>query len=300
MKVLLYDADMKFPNLALMKLSAWHKAKGDEVKLNWLFEKPDLVYASCIFPKNWYRVEALPFGFDLAGGTGSPLDHQLLPSIEHIMPDYSLYNCDFSMGFTSRGCIRKCPWCIVPLKEGGIRAHAYIYEFWDRRHKKIVLLDNNLLAAPNWKDTLQDLAKERIKVDFNQGLDIRLVDAEKAYWLKQVNFGRYLRFSFDEPQMESKVREGIRILEKVGIKPSRLSFYLLVGFNTSFEQDIERINLLKSYGCDYFAIKYQPVNGVMPRVKWDGPGNLNEFCRWVNVKKLGKNLSYKQWLKLRL
>lgn len=299
MKILLFDSDRKLPNLALMKLSAWHKSKGDQVELNFPLGAYDLVYASCVFPKNRPRISELPFDRINMGGTGSGSDATLPPEVEHTMPDYSLYTCNYSLGFTSRGCIRNCPWCVVPKKEGGIKPWASIYEFWVQRHSKIVLLDNNLLAAPNARETLQDLAREGVLVDFNQGLDIRLIDEEFARQLKLVRFGRYLRFSFDEPVMEGKVRDGIKTLRKAGIAPQRLSFYMLIGFDTSWEQDMERLKFLESYGCDPFVMLYQEVNGVKPRVSWDGPGTAKEFARWVNVKRLHRNVSYIDWLRYR-
>ncbi|GAH88535.1 unnamed protein product, partial [marine sediment metagenome] len=172
MKVLLMDLDVTnrrrpFPNLALLKLSAYHKSRGDEVFLNFPLCQPDVTYASCVFSWNAKRKASVPDGATV-GGSGINLKMVLPPEVEHIMPDYSLYpNVDFSLGFTSRGCIRRCKWCIVPEKEGIIRPAAEIYEFWDRHHSKIVLLDNNLLAAPNWEDTLSDLIREQIQVDFN-------------------------------------------------------------------------------------------------------------------------------------
>ncbi|GAH52847.1 unnamed protein product, partial [marine sediment metagenome] len=199
-KVSLVDLDVTskrrpFPNLALMKLSAYHKSKGDEVYLNFPLIQPDITYASCVFTWNGRRRDGLP-PEAIIGGSGVDLKAELPPEVEHIMPDYSLYpNVDFSMGFTSRGCIRKCPWCIVPEKEGQIKPWARIYEFWDRRHTKITLLDNNLLAAPNWRQTMEDLIAEGLKVDFNQGLDIRLLNEENLDYLKRVKASE-LRFAF--------------------------------------------------------------------------------------------------------
>lgn len=309
MRILLFDADLptrvttrkrrKTPNLALMKLSAWHKARGDQVELNFLLGEYDLIYASCVFPKNRPRIEALPFDAVIAGGSGWDLYTELGPEIEHIMPDYSLYGCNFSMGFTSRGCIRRCPWCVVPEKEGWIQPWAWIYEFWDRRHTKIKLLDNNLLASPTCIGVLMQLASEQVEVDFNQGLDIRLIDDEKAWYLSKVRLTRWLRFSFDEPGMEKQVRQGIEMLNRRGISPQRLSFYMLIGFDTSYGEDMGRLKLLESYGCDVFAMRYQEVNDVKARVSWDGPGDLAEFARWINVKECHRNFTYERWVEVR-
>ena len=142
MKVLLTDLDVAthyrpFPNLVLMKLSAYHKARGDEVYLNFPLCQFDIEYASCVF--SWNKRGASKLSQDaVIGGSGIDIGAKLPPEVEHIMPDYTLYpNVDFSLGFTSRGCIRKCSWCIVPEKEGSIQAWANIYEFWDRRHREI-------------------------------------------------------------------------------------------------------------------------------------------------------------------
>ena len=234
MKVLLMDLDVikrrrLFPNLALMKLSAYHKARGDEVYLNFPLQHPDITYASCVFSWNAKRRASVPDSA-IIGGSGIDLKAELPPEVEHIMPDYSLYpRVDFSLGFTSRGCIRKCPWCLVPGKEGGIRESAHIYEFWERKHRRIILLDNNLLAAPNWRQTLQDVMTEGLEVDFNQGLDIRLVNADNVRYLKRVKT-RQLRFAFDDIAYESAVRRGIKFLLNNGIPSRKLSFYVLVGF----------------------------------------------------------------------
>lgn len=163
MKVSLIDLDLlqqnrrrkvAFPNLALMKLSAYHKGRGDEVYLNQPLDQPALTYGSCVFTWNAKMQASIPHGAP-TGGSGLSLDKELSAEVEHIMPDYSLYSgVDYSLGFTSRGCIRKCPWCIVPEKEGAMQAWTRIYEFWNRQHRKILLLDNNLLAAPNWRLTI--------------------------------------------------------------------------------------------------------------------------------------------------
>jgi len=266
------------------------------VVLNFLLGEHDQCYASCVFTKNKHKLSSLPFEETIVGGTGSGCLLVIPDEIEHMMPDYSLYNCNYSMGFTSRGCIRNCPWCIVPQKEGGIKAWASIYEFWWRQHGKIVLLDNNLLAAPNWKQTLKELARERVKVDFNQGLDIRLINEENACALAEVNFGRGLRFSFDEPSMEPQVRKGIGILKEAGIDSSRISFYVLIAFDTSYREDMERLDLLRSYRCDHFLMRYKEVNGVKARVSWDGPGTLRDFLFWANRKPIYASCTYREYL----
>ncbi|MBA7557566.1 hypothetical protein ES705_50327 [subsurface metagenome] len=304
MKVLLMDLDINrrrrpFPNLALMKLSAFHKVRGDQVFLNSpLFCKPDILYASCVFSWN-ARMRATVAPGTIVGGSGLDLKAELPPEVEHIMPDYSLYpGVDSSMGFTSRGCIRKCKWCIVPEKEGVIRPVARIYEFWDRRHRRIILFDNNLLASPNWRQTMEDLIVEDLEVDFNQGLDIRLVNEENVGYLKRVKarqfrFGKKgrktLRFAFDDIAYEGAVRRGIELLLDAGIGSRSLSFYALQGFGDD-NTAVERVNILRSFNVDIYPMAYKGADGKGPKRKllyhgtdlWHGPRrNISKFLRLV-------------------
>jgi hypothetical protein len=258
-----------FPNLALMKLSAYHKARGDEVYLNFPLERPDITYASCVFTWNKKRISTVPEGA-IIGGPGIDLKAQLPPEVEHMKPDYSLYPNvsplvkDSSIGFTSRGCIRRCPWCIVPEKEGGIREVTRIYEFLDRRYPKITLLDNNFLAAPNWRQTVVDLITENLEVDFNQGLDIRLVDDEVAWNLARLK-AKELRFAFDHIGYEKAVREGIELLLANGLGSRKLSFYFLYGFSVIEQECVERVKILASYNVEVYPMAYKGPDGKEPR-----------------------------------
>ena len=275
MKVLLMDLDIikqrrPFPNLALLKLSAYHKARGDEVYLNFPLEHPDITYASCVFTWNEKGEVTVPEG-GILGGSGFDLKAELPPEVEHIMPDYSLYPRvappweDSSIGFTSRGCIRRCPWCVVPEKEpGGIKPWARIYEFWDRRHKKIILLDNNLLAAPNWRQTMEDLLAEGLEIDFNQGLDIRLLSEENIEYLKRVK-AKELRFAFDDIAYEKALREGIKLLLDNGLGSRKLSFYFLYGFPVIEQECVERVKILASYNVEVYPMAYKGPDGKEPR-----------------------------------
>ena len=299
MKVLLMDLDVikqrrPFPNLALMKLSAYHKARGDEVYLNFPLEHPDIIYASSVFTWNAWRRATVPDGA-IIGGSGIDLKAELPPEVEHIMPDYNLYpnspyrNC--SIGFTSRGCIRKCPWCLVSEKEpGGIRPWARIYEFWSREHRRIILLDNNLLAAPNWRQTMEDLIAEGLEVDFNQGLDIRLLNEENLEYLKRVKANE-LRFAFDHIGYEKAVREGIELLLANGLGSRKLSFYFLYGFPVIEQECVERVEILASYNVEVYPMAYKGPDGKEPRrriLKVDdipllhGPRrNIDKFLRLI-------------------
>ena len=292
MRIALFDLDIisarrPFPNLALMKLSTYHKQRGDNVNLNFPLNGYDIAYASCVFSWHKKRVIGLPSSV-IIGGSALDISSQLPNEVEHIMPDYSLYpDQNFSMGFTSRGCIRKCPWCIVPSKEGEIRPWANIYEFWDRRHKEIKLLDNNILASPNWNETAELLIKEQVRTDFNQGLDIRLVDDKVAYQLSKIKT-KQLRFAFDHIGIEAQLRQGIAHLLKADIKSRHLSFYVLIGFRGDAGWD--RMKLLQSYNVDVYPMLYKDETGKEPKLNTKisetiafrgGRGNLRKYLRAI-------------------
>ena len=276
MNVLLVDVDKsRFPNLALMKLSAWHKQRGDNVFLNRTKRSVDKIYISVVF--NWNRDRALQLfhayrslNYDVKIG-GYPVNSDLLePQIEHIQPDYDLYGVDYSMGFTSRGCIRACEFCIVYAKEGPIHPVAEISEFLHPDHEKLLLLDNNLLASPKWEDVLTDIRERDVAVDFNQGLDIRLIDERRAEALSSVKLLQFLRFSFDNVASEAPFRKGMKKLLAAGVKPRDISVYVLVGFNTTFREDMKRFRILKSFKVNAYPMIYRPPAGRSEGVRPKG------------------------------
>lgn len=288
MKVLLIDGDETgFPNLALMKWSTYHKGKDNEVGLLGNPKAPldpDEVYISCVFPWNAPYILGLGKMFNCPvhiGGSGVGFEPTLPEEVEHIMPDYSLYDIQYSMGFTSRGCNRNCPWCIVPKKEGSIKDHAPIDEFYVPKWRKIRLLDNNFLQSPKWYQNLREIIARKIRVDFNQGLDIRLVDQENARWLAKCRYSDTdfkeprLRFAFDLPQIEDEIINRVELLLKQSIKPRHLFFYMLIGYNTTFEQDYHRFKVLDKLGALPFVMIYNNRKDDQ---------RLRDFARWVNQR----------------
>jgi hypothetical protein len=288
MRISLIDVDSKIPNLALMKISAYHKSKGNIVGFN--LSDPDQVYVSCIFIKN--RTQALgiaklfscPVIFGVSG-----INYDKLPNeIEHIMPDYDLYPSEYSMGFTSRGCIRKCSFCIVPDKEGKIKINSDIYEFYDSRFSHIVLLDNNILALPDhFKTIAKQIMDNNLTVDFNQGLDIRLVDNDNIKLLSNLRVKPVYRFAFDNPQDEKIIVEKIKLLKEHGL---RGMFYVLVGFNTTLDQDIHRINVLNSLDQRVYIMRYESVRGKQP---------YTDLAHWVNGGQFQTIMDFKTYRKVR-
>lgn len=291
-RVLMIDADGKdmthcFPNLALMKLSAWHKAQGDEVTLqnglDYPWANPDKVYISCVFFQNREASIKLASRLDcetVIGGSGYDISKRLLPEIEHIMPDYDLYGVDFSMGYSSRGCIRNCKFCIVREKEGYIHDHAPITEFLNPEHEKLILLDSNFSASPRRFENLEFIQKRNLKVNFNEGLDVRILTREFAEALTQTKYyswrfnRRALHLAFDTMGVEPHVRRGLEMLESMGIPMSHLTIYVLVGFDTTLEQDLYRIRVIhEEYGALPFIQVYNK--------RQDKP-ELLKLARWVN------------------
>lgn len=283
MKISVCDVDSKIPNLALTKVSAHHKACGDTVEWFSPFYKYDIVYASKVFkftPDNPY----LPVD-TIKGGTGYGLTTKLPDEIESMCPDYSLYpNMDYAMGFTMRGCIRKCPFCVVPAKEGKPNIVGDIYDFW-RGQRKLLLLDNNLTALPEHFELIcTQLTKEKVSVDFNQGLDIRLITPEMAQLLSKVRLWKQIHFAFDDLKYEKAVCDGIKILTKNGVAKHKLMFYVLIGFNTTPEEDLYRVELLRGLGVDPFVMPYDKSDRYQKR-----------FARWVNHKAIFKSVEWQEY-----
>lgn len=262
MRVGLIQVDGKWPNIALMKLAKYHKLKGDEIIIIDISTlELERIYGSKIF----------------MGGSGYDLKSELPKDIDILVPDYEQFKLDHSIGFTTRGCIRDCGFCIVREKEG------YLHEVdmnWIK-HTNITLLDNNFLASPKWKEKLLFFIENKNKVCFSQGLDIRLINEENAEILAKVNYRdnkfkqKRLYFSFDNVYLEQIIKEKVSLLKKHGIKSNHLLFYMLVGYDTTFEQDYHRYSVLNNLGCLPFVMIYNN--------RTDKP-KLRHFARWINKR----------------
>lgn len=286
MKIALYDSENNgYPNLALMKISAWHKKQGDDV--TWfsplLSNNYDVVYASKIF--TWTTAYPyLPSKKIDSGGTGYDLGKVLPDYVEHICPDYSLYLCKKSYGFLTRGCLRKCPWCFVPKKEGEIRAHADIEEF--ARHKEVILMDNNVLAHDHGIKQIEKIAKLGLRVDFNQGLDARLIDNDIARRLSKIKFIDYVRLACDRAEMIEPIRKAVELLRWHNVSPARLFCYVLV---TDIADALERVRFLKSMYVLPFAQPYRDTGGSGPTRE------QKAFARWVNCRQIYKTVPWEDY-----
>lgn len=284
MKIALLAPDSKIPNLALMKLSAWLKAQGDEVEVYMPIFKSeyDRLYISKVFNFS-PEPEYLPECEIIRGGTGYDLKTELPAEAEYIYPDYEMFRCNYAIGFTSRGCIRKCSFCLVPQKEGSIRAVGDIYNFWNGQ-KELMLLDNNLTALPeHFEKILKQTIREKMRVDFNQGLDIRLLTGDMAQLLAKVRLWKQIHFAWDSMNYEKAVIRGIEVIKKY-MPLSRIMFYVLIGFDTTPEEDLYRVETLRGLKVDPFVMPFNKHDLYQKR-----------FARWVNHKAIFKSVEWKNY-----
>lgn len=265
-----------FPNLALMKLSAWHRRNGDSVEWCFPFKRYDRIYASKVFTFT-PDIDFVPQTDDLRlGGTGYfyPDGGATLPDeIEHIMPDYSIYGIsDTAYGFMSRGCPRGCDFCIVAKKEGrASRKVADLREFWDGQ-RNIELFDPNTLACPQWEDILGQLADSGARVNINQGADIRMMTERKCEALNKVNI-RMIHFAWDgNEDLEPLFRKYGPMLRQ---KERDRRVYVLTNFNTTMEWNLHRIYALRDCGFDPYVTVFNPDKA---------PIEIKKLQRWCNNK----------------
>lgn len=283
MKIGLINIDSKYPNLALMKISTWHKQNGDNVKFWNAFESFDKIYASKIFkdtPTPYLPKDAIK------GGSGFDLQIQLPFEIEHIYPDYSLFNIDYAMGYYTRGCINNCPFCIVPKKEGPLHLHSELSEFWNGQ-SHLMLLDNALTDSNHCTDLFDYIIDQKIKLNLLQGFNIRTITSEIAQQISQIKLwhNKQWKISWDNIKEEKHILKGINILNKAGIKNYQIMCYVLVGYNSSFKEDLYRVNLLDKMGIDPFVMMYQPTP------------ELRRFTKWCNRVQIRHSCSYEEFNK---
>lgn len=280
MRIGLVDVDgHNFPNLCLMKLSAWHKANGDEVEFAIPLMQYDRIYMARVFDDLYTHDDLTAYQCDeiIKGGTGYGLKKTLPNEIEQMFPDYSLYGItDTAYGFLTRGCPRHCPFCIVGDKEGLVsRKVANLSQFWNGQ-KNIKLLDPNILASADHIDLLEQLADSKALVDFTQGLDARLLTDENIAVLKRIRIKR-IHFAWDNPKDKTVPKALEMFSEKYGLNPKahNVVVYLLTNYWSTHQQDLERVQWLR----EHFFVPY-----VMIYNKPAAPRETRLLQRWVNNK----------------
>lgn len=300
MKISLVDVDgHNFPNLALMKISAWHKQQGNIV--DWyepLFSRPEKIYASKVFTFTPDYKEYAPCDPEpVKGGTGYRIYQNLPDEIDSMLPDYSIYpEYSFAVGFLSRGCIRNCPWCVVPKKEGDLRKYDDIERISQGR-KHIILMDNNFLANDFEfvKEQLEKAQRNSFSIDFNQGLDARLVDDKNASLLAKCKYftisgnNKYIRFSCDTAAMIEPLKNAVKTLQKQGYN-GKFFVYVLA---KDMEESLERIKKI----CE-IDNKIKPF--CQPFRNLDGSGlitdkRLSRLARWCNMEAIRKTVKFEDY-----
>lgn len=281
MKIGMIDVDgHNYPNLALMKISAWHKARGDTVEWWWGFGHYDRVYMSKVFDETYTpdMPEPLNAGEIIKGGTGYGLGNKLPDEIEHIYPDYSLYpelTKDTAYGFLSRGCPRGCHFCIVSEKEGRRSVKVADLSEWWSGQKNIVLMDPNLLACPEHMDLLHQLIASNATVDVNQGFDCRLLTPEKIDAINQLKL-KDIHFAWDYMKESEAVLRGLRLYTELAARRPHGQYatvYTLVNYDTTMEENLYRIYTLRDMGYDPYVMIYN---------KSSAPQEIRYLQRWCN------------------
>ena len=289
-KVLLVQVDGKLPNLALMKLSSWHKARGDIAGFN--VADPDRIYVSIVFKRNKENSLGIPRLYSDAevfyGGPGHDLDTELPKEIEFSVPDYSLYpKMDFSMGFTTRGCIRNCYFCIVPEKEGLLTRWQHPKEFHNPAFKKVMLLDNNWLADKEWfMETSQWIIDNKLSLR-EGGMDIRLLDDDMADQLSKIDFYKPMHFAFDQDADKDDVLKGIQMLSKHNINlRQKVQFFVYIDGPEQVQSGLARCQQLKKWGTNPFVM----YNMDRPR-----NNEIRHLQRWANRKWLFWKIDFSEY-----
>ena len=302
MKIGLIDVDShNYPNLPLMKISAYHKQIGDEV----LWYDPmfgghfDKVYMSKVFSFSQEYEYFVNADYVIKGGSGYCIslengkevfdkskDIKLPYDIEHIYPDYSLYGIkDTAYGFLTRGCPRGCNFCHVAEKEGKTSYKvADLTEFWHGQ-KNIVLCDPNILACKDCKSLLQQLVDSKAWIDINQGLDIRLMNELKAELIKKMKI-KELHFAWDRYEDKDIIIPKLKMFKEVTqIDIRKLIVFVLCNFDTTIEQDLERIYTLRELGYWAYVMLYNKEH--IPK-----NDKLRKMARWVNMRSIFASVKY--------
>lgn len=301
------DVDgLHFPNLALMKLSRYHKQRGDEVEWYTPFAHYDLVYMAKVFtftPDYGYLITNADEV--VKGGTGYDMHSKLPDEVDMLQPDYSLYptiDNTTAYGFLTRGCPNKCFWCVVPKKEGGVKPYMSVDEIAIEGRKNLVLMDNNILASGDYAlEQFEKIIDRGCKVDFNQAIDARLVNETNAELLAKVKWSKYIRFGCDTHKQIEDCERAIALLERFGYLGD-VFLYTMIGGKNDFDECLERINYWRNRLLDTrkhrlrcethpFAQPYRdPTKHNHEIPQWQ-----KDMARWCNNKALFTNTDFRDY-----
>lgn len=284
MKIGLIDVDgHHYPNVALMKLASYHRLNGDDVEWVYPFETYDRIYMSKVFTFTPDDDRVYQCREIIKGGTGYNIKSKLPDVIDqHRGLAYNLYpQYHFSVQFYSRGCIRHCPFCLVHDKEGSI--HPVEPMEWNTQAQWIEVLDNNFFANPEWRWAIKDLQKQQLPIKFH-GVDIRIMDEEQAMALNSLRLKGYVHIAWDLPQID--LTEQLEAITR-HIKPYKIACYVLVGFNSTREQDLYRLRTLKRLGIMPFVQPFRDYTNSRKPTQYE-----LDLARWANRGWLFKSMDF--------
>ncbi len=303
--ILLYQLDGKLPNLALMRLAAHYRSMGERVELRRagnaqalereLWDKPDKVYASLIFERTRPLADRLLSIYPgaVVGGTGWDLTTTLEQHGIGDECDYSIYpGFKPSIGFTQRGCRLRCPFCVVPRKEGKMSAEKTVWEIWrgEGNPRDLILLDNDFFGQPAWRDRIDEIREGGFRVSFNQGINARFLTKETAEAIASVDYRdarmktRRIYTAWDSRKDERRLFLGLQHLVDAGVKPDHIMVYILIGYwpgETHEDRDYRRVKL-REFGARPYPMPYERTP------------ELVAFQRWV-IGAYDKRIAWSDW-----
>ena len=294
MNIGLIAVDSDYPNLALMKISAWHKSQGDLVEWYNPFDQYDIVYMSKIFSFTPDYGQWITNAKHIRkGGTGYDL-HSVLPEeMEFVVPDYSLYpsiDNKTAYGFLTRGCPNKCKWCVVPRKEGNIRPYMDVNDVAVDGRTNLVLMDNNVLACDYGLEQIQKIIDRGYRVDFNQALDARLVTDDIAKLLAKVRWIDVIRFGCDTPRQIEECEEAMNMIDSYRKNQAQYLMYTMIG--NDFDEALNRLSHWKTF--KRVRIVAQPFRDV------DNPHQIvpqwqKDMARWAMRREIYTTCEFKDY-----
>jgi hypothetical protein len=301
----------KYPPLGLLKLSAYHNRIGDTTELvrgttDSVAEEPDIIYVTSLFTWAWKPVweavrhysKLFPKAQLWLGGLYASLmpEHAALSGVnpkcifkgifteaENLCPDYSLVpewnkKAGASVIFSSRGCVRSCTFCAVPRIEGGLNAEKHSIKdlIWPE-HRRVILFDNNFLASSGWEEVLDEINELDLRIDFNQGLDARLISQKVAKKISRLKIDRFVRLSYDYLGMGPYVEKAIKLLKSEGIDGRNILVYALYNFTDNPQDLFNRIKNTLSWGAVSYPMRYQPINALTKNIYVSSSWDLNRL-----------------------
>lgn len=294
MNIGLIAVDSEYPNLALMKISAWHKSNGDHVEWYSPFEQYDVVYMAKVFGFTPDFGHWITNAKEIRkGGTGYDIHTKLPEEMEFVTPDYSLYpsiDCKTAYGFLTRGCPNKCKWCVVPRKEGAVRPYMDVDDIAVGGRTNLILMDNNVLACDYGIRQIEKIVERGYRVDFNQALDARLVTCDIAQLLAKVRWLNQIRFGCDTPKQIEECERAMQMIDGYRNKPASYLMYTMVG--SDFDEAFRRLNHWRTF--KRVRIVAQPFRDV------DNPRQVipqwqKDMAHWANRHQLFASCEFKDF-----